>query len=187
MTEASDVAPDGDEPSSIEDIPPVRKRQKKSRVEIGMWFAVMLARNRDDGTSPRAERTTIKVTQNISATLATGRQRRPMKMNNGTDTKRRESGTAGTSQWRVVFAIGPVVAEAIANDICTIWMNSQRGVIPKAARGEAITIVYDIPGFVDWDAVLGSTKQLNSLYDVITCRDPCADFVAPQQHTHERV
>jgi hypothetical protein len=158
-----------------------RKRQK-SCVDAGRWFTVMLARNRDDGESCKAERTTIKVTQNIAATLS------PSSRGRKSSADRRESGRAPgispregdriqkatqQSQWKIVFAIGPVSAETTANDICKLWLKSQRGVIPKAARGEAISIVYDIPGFVDWDIVLGSAKQLNAVYDVIVCKNPC--------------
>lgn len=74
------------------------------------------------------------------------------------------------SQWQVVLAIGPVKRSQQAYDICKLWINQKgviiRGVIPKAARGEAISSELCVPGYIDWENVFGTESHFRTLYDV---------------------
>lgn len=76
-------------------------------------------------------------------------------------------------QWHVVLALGPMREESDANGVCRLWSLSQKGVISKAARGEAISIRFDIPGFVDWSTVFGSAEKLCRMYDILFYKNPC--------------
>jgi len=78
-------------------------------------------------------------------------------------------------QWHVVLALGPIREERDANGVCRLWSLSQKGVINKAARGEAISIRFDIPGFVDWTTVFGSAEKLCRMYDVLFYKNPCGE------------
>lgn len=158
-----------------------KRRHKVS--PTGIWFAVMFARNKEDGsgnaitgsahslakrkpgapTAASAERTRITCTSHIGSLFV-----------NADATASAASVTSLTNnRWRVVLALGPMRDETDANGVCRLWSLCQRGVISKAARGEAICIRFGIPGFVDWDSVLGYGHELAELYRLQFCRNPC--------------
>ena len=70
-------------------------------------------------------------------------------------------------RWKVVVVLGPV-EEGRAEQMRDVWMQRQRGVIPKAARGEVISIEYNIPGYADWNEVFGVTTPAKNHVRIVT-------------------
>jgi hypothetical protein len=130
---------------------------------------VMLVRNRDAGGSSHAERTQIKMMQNVCSLFPTehGPVADCCPIGGG--------GCCGKpqGQWKVVVALGPACSEQLASDIYSLWMRSPRGVLSKAARGEVLSIMYGVPGYIDWREVLGTRESLAEHCNVVVCDDPC--------------
>jgi hypothetical protein len=71
------------------------------------------------------------------------------------------------NRWKVVLAMGPIASEEMATEICDKWSMNNRGIMKKTARGEALSIVYGIRGYVDWSVVFGTSDDIHKSYDVV--------------------
>lgn len=58
-------------------------------------------------------------------------------------------------RWNVISVIGPL-GRRMADLVFENWSSNVRGVIPKAAKGEAICDVFSLDGYIDFKAVFGS-------------------------------
>lgn len=81
------------------------------------------------------------------------------------------------SLWKVVLALGPIGDERIVSNVCRLWSLSKKGVINKAARGEAISERLGIPGYVDWSGVFGSAERLAKRFQIAFYKSPDGEGV----------
>ena len=58
--------------------------------------------------------------------------------------------------------------------------------ISKAARGEAISIRYGIPGFVDWESVFGLGAVFAQMYRLEFCSNPCAGGLPAEKEKEKK-
>jgi hypothetical protein len=123
------------------------KKRRRCMSASGIWFAVLFVRCRD------GERTRIACTSHIGGLFV---KRRPPDATTSTVSSNAER---SVPRWKVVLALGPVSKENVVNQVCRMWSRSQRGIINKVARGEAICIRYGIPGFVDWESLFVVTDH----------------------------
>jgi hypothetical protein len=141
----------------------------KTKKRTGKWWVVMYARNRETESLYRTERTRITCTSHIGNVIAqTLTAPPPPSLPSTASTPDRTQTTTGGEQpghkpvngvWKVVLALGPLNDETEAERVCRLWSLSQKGVINKAARGEAISRTLDIQGFVDWSMVFGIPRE----------------------------
>jgi hypothetical protein len=147
-------------------------KRRKTAPRSGRWFVVMFARNRETETSVcKTERTRISYTAHIGSVLVTdAEERRPSQQHRP---KTVACPRRPRSQWKVVLAIGPMRDEQNADAACRLWSLGQKGVLNKAARGEALSVVFDVPGFVDWSMVFGGRGLAGGPYTAVFYRNPC--------------
>jgi len=143
------------------------------------WYVVMFIRERKsgEGSEKHGEKEHLRsewgITQHICTLLL------PRPSESGKDDRRRVVDNGGVPRLKIVLALGPVSSGGEAERICQTWTATcRKGVIPRAAKGEAVSIVYGVPGFVDWDAVFGSESELRQKFEVETRDDPLEERVA---------
>jgi hypothetical protein len=203
----------------------VHRKRKIEESEIGNWYVIMFARNREDDDQQqqqhRTERTLIKHVSHVCRVLfpngdssisETWSRRKKLSRKDvvpshmqrhcskslvdgggrgGEKTQAMENTVIAGDQrsqmrWKVVLAIGPVRTESCATEISTLWSNCQRGIIQKAARGEALSMMYGIPGYMDWDVVFGNRDEFNLLYRMVVCEDPVSMKVIQKEEENAK-
>jgi hypothetical protein len=70
--------------------------------------------------------------------------------------------------------MGPLGEEANANGVWRLWSHCPRAPVERAARAEAISIYFDIPGYVDWEFVFGDRGELAKACRFQFLRNPCS-------------
>jgi len=98
------------------------------------WFVVLFSRVGADN-----ERTSIKVLPSIAEFLVIAPSS--------------PSPPSSVIGWDLVCVIGPLNTTELAESISNKWASSQKGIIAKVARGEALSKTMGLTGYVDWGKV----------------------------------
>lgn len=158
------MAEDSEEKSSSAVLPTLFgesafRRRRKAVSLGGIWFAVMFVRNM--GQQSRITCTSHIGSLRVSRPALEGQQ------------QQQRPPASGDGVWKIALALGPMRDEMDANSVCRLWSLCQKGMLVKAARGEAICIRFGIPGFVDWESVFG---PLALGYRLQFFKNPCAEL-----------
>lgn len=107
--------------------------------DIEKWFIALLTRTKNDESSniDSTERMSIRLTTCIADIF-----------------NLQDSNKNGKSRgWNIVFVLGPMSSAKRAMSISEKLSVSQKGVVSKVARGEALAHVLGISGFANWSLV----------------------------------
>jgi len=77
-------------------------------------------------------------------------------------------GELGDGSWRIVVALGPTDRER-AQEVCALWSSNVRGILPKAAKGDALSDLRELNGYVDVAELFGRSFARD-----VALRAPCA-------------
>ena len=141
-------------PSSVDFLSKTKIRHKKRRArfvdntgkepknDIDSWFVALLSRiqeDNDNDNEPKSERTSIRLTTCVTDVFKLQDKDKDGKMHG----------------WNIVFVLGPLNGAQTAISVSQKLSTSQKGIVSKVARGEALANILGVSGFADWTFVFG--------------------------------